>query len=100
MYFEFSNGYRFDPDKLQEAHDWCLAETRATLGRGLSVVVANTFVTKAEMERYFRLAYPTSVVEAKGNFLSLHKVDAAKFQQMRDSWEPIEPPQSMVQRGH
>ncbi len=99
MYFESSNGYNFDPGKLQEAHDWCFSETSAALGNGSNVVVANTFVTQREMERYFKLAYPTSVVEAKGLFLSVHKVETAIVQHMRESWEPMELPQLNVHRG-
>jgi len=90
MYFATSTGYSFDPSKLRDAHDWCFTETSAALRRGSSVVVANTFVTLSEMERYLRLGYPTSVVEAKGDFPSAHQVDTAVLQRMRDSWEPME----------
>lgn len=91
MYFETSTGYRFDPSILKDAHDWCFAETSSALRRGSSVVVANTFVTLAEMERYFLLGYPTSVLEAKGDSPSAHQVDSAVLQRMRESWEPMEP---------
>lgn len=90
MYFETSTGYSFDPNKLKDAHDWCFTETSAALRHGSSVVVANTFVTFSEMERYLLLGYPTSVVEAKGDFPSAHQVDTVMLQRMRESWEPME----------
>lgn len=98
MYFETSAGYSFDPSKLKDAHDWCFTETSAALSRGSSVVVANTFVTLFEMERYLLLGYPTLVVEAKGNFPSAHQVDTAVLQQMRESWEPMESKPQTVYR--
>jgi adenylate kinase family enzyme len=100
MYFETSNGYSFNPGKPKDAHVWCFAETSSALGRGLSVVVANTFMTLSEMERYFFFGYPTTVGEARGNFFNVHQVDAAVLQRMRDSWEPIEPRQSTVPTIH
>lgn len=99
MYFETSTGYSFDPSKLKDAHDWCFTETSSALGRGSNVVVANTFVTLSEMKRYLLLGYPTSVVEAKGEFFSVHQVDATVLQRMRESWEPMEPSQPTVHRG-
>ena len=96
MYFESSAGYRFDPLKLKDAHDWCLTEASTRLKGGFSVVVANTFVTQSEMERYFRLGYPTLVVQALGNWPSLHRVDAAILQRMRESWETLDLTQPFV----
>lgn len=99
MYFEKSTSYSFDPSKLKDAHDWCFTETSTALSRGSSVVVANTFVTLSEMERYLLLGYPTSIVEAKGSFTSDHQVDASVHQQMRESWEPMELKNLTIYRG-
>lgn len=96
MYFESSAGYRFDPLRLKDAHDWCFAETSAMLGGGFRVVVSNTFVTLSEMDRYFWLGYATSVVQALGKWPSVHEVEVAVIQRMRESWEPFEQAQPIV----
>jgi predicted kinase len=53
--------YNFDPKKLSEAHQWCQDQTRKSLENGASVVVANTFTQRWEMEPYIKMASDLNV---------------------------------------
>ena len=58
--FFMENGeYKFDPAKLPRAHAWCLQKTTEAVGDWQSVVVANTFTERWELEPYLALAAKT-----------------------------------------
>lgn len=56
MYFIQNEVYKFDYSLLHEAHNWCFNETESNLIAGNNVVVSNTFVLKAHLNRYLNLA--------------------------------------------
>ena len=58
-YFMVNDEYEFDGAKLAAAHEWCQKETLASLSKGDSVAVANTFTMRWEMERYIQIAAET-----------------------------------------
>ena len=89
-YFMTDNGYVFDHSKLGDAHAACYEKARRCLQLGLSVVVANTFTTKWEIEPYFKLAKEcgvgVKVIVAKGTFGSEHNVPEHTIQRMKERW--------------
>ncbi len=79
--------YKFDPEKLYEAHEFCMEKARACLEAGHNVVVANTFTRVWEMQLYFDMGYPIRVVEATGNYGSVHGVPPETVARMRERFE-------------
>ncbi len=90
-YFERNGPYHFDASKLHEAHADCLARAKIALEEGRSVVVANTFSRRWEMQPYLDLArdYVVEVVElvTVGQWQNTHNVPDRTIQRMRDRWE-------------
>jgi len=87
MYFMRDGKYNYDVTKIARAQAWCLRKAKAALARGISVVIANTFVKRWEMEPYEKLGYPLRVIVATGQYASKHDVPAEKMQRLRDNWE-------------
>lgn len=91
-YFVGSDGaYRFDGDKLKDAHNWCQDRALALLQAGLNVVVSNTFVKLWEMEAYYRIAASIGcnvrVVVATGEYQNVHGVPQDVIDRMRLGWQ-------------
>lgn len=93
QYFEVDGEYRFDSSKLHAAHDDCLRRAIAAMDAGRSVVVANTFVRRWEMEPYLKAAKKRGInvriVEATGNWPNVHSVPADVIERMRARWESV-----------
>lgn len=94
QYFVDASGkYRFEPSEIEDAHTWCFAEARDALKNGHSVVVSNTFTRKWEMEPYRKLAKELGVeleiLEATGNYGSIHGVPQKTIDAMRSRWEEL-----------
>lgn len=94
QYFVDASGkYRFEPSEIEDAHTWCFSEARDALKSGRSVVVSNTFTRKWEMEPYRKLAKELGVeleiLEAKGNYASIHGVPQKTIDAMRSRWEEV-----------
>ena len=94
QYFEVGGEYRFDPAKLRAAHDDCLRRAIAAMDAGHSVVVANTFTRRWEMELYLRAAkrrgINVRIIEATGNWPNVHGVPEDAIERMRARWELID----------
>lgn len=88
-FFQKDGQYQFDPNRLQEAHDWCLATTRQALADGRSVVVANTFTKIWEIKPYLRLGVAVQVIEATGCWPNIHGVPDQVIEHMRRRWENL-----------
>ena len=86
QFFMVDGEYRFDPERLGEAHAWCLDQTRGALEAGKFVCVANTFVTLDELKPYTKLVPNWEIVEAIHDGRSIHAVPAATPQFMRAKW--------------
>lgn len=64
MYFMQDGEYKFDKNKLPEAHEWCYNTVRYHMATARlpptppfqNLVVSNTFTTEEEMQPYFDLA--------------------------------------------
>lgn len=101
MYFVNNAGhYCFDPQHLPQAHDWCQQQARLALLEGKTVVVSNTFVRLWEMKSYLDLAEQlklrVEIVEAKGEFESIHDVPVSTIAKMAQRWQTV--PNRWLQR--
>lgn len=88
-YFIDQDGtYRFDPDKLQSAHEWCLNSTKMHLQNGFDVIVSNTFTTQKECSPYIEFAqengYNLQIITVQGDFNSIHDVPESTLEKMRN----------------
>jgi predicted kinase len=90
MYFMLDGEYHFVPEKISDAHAWCLEQTKKALMEGKSVVVSNTFTRKSEMEPYLALGFPTRILEATGSWQNTHRVPDEHIEVMRNRWEALD----------
>lgn len=95
-YFIDDDGvYRFKPEDIKAAHEWCQQQTEAGLVAGLDVVVSNTFTQNWEMDPYLQMAkdlnIPVQVIECKGRFKSIHNVPPESLKRMARRWEEYKP---------
>ena len=85
--------YRFDSRLLGAAHDYCYGRSIRALRDGYRVIVANTFSTQREIERYVRgvqrsgLKVRVQVVKCVGEFENVHNVPKTTVERMRARWE-------------
>lgn len=92
MFFINDHGrYVFDATKLKQAHNKCFEDTREALSHGYSVIVANTFTTKWELQPYFDLAklrnITPEVILCQGNYGSIHDVPVDQINAMKKRFE-------------
>lgn len=89
QYFMVDGEYKFDPNKLASAHEWCFNTTVAQLEVGSNVAVSNTFTTESELYRYLRYAEDHGVtvvsliVENRHGNSSVHNVPEQTLKRMR-----------------
>lgn len=84
--------YKFDPARLQECHNFCELRVLQLMEIGFQrIAVANTFVYRAHMAPYMRMAeragYSVFVVECQNDFGNVHNVPAQTVLRMRSSME-------------
>lgn len=93
MFWMVNGEYKFDFNRLGEAHAWCLSQTRDMLVRGWSPVVSNTFTTVKEIRPYFELAKEfdivPQVITCQSGFKNVHDVPEATLAKMkaRFAWD-------------
>jgi len=68
MYLLIDGDYVYDASKVKAAHDWCVAQAKLNLEKGLNVVVSNTFVKLWEMDRYIKLGFPYRIIVMKNRW--------------------------------
>ena len=85
--------YFWSPERAKNAHKACQEETEFWLQCGESVVVSNTFTQVWEIEPYLKIAArqgaEVEVIEATGNYGSIHDVPAEVIEDMRNRWEAL-----------
>lgn len=101
QFFVSSNGhketYSFDRRFLGAAHDECYGRTMRYLRGGYSVVVANTFSTQREVDRYLTGLERTGmiktvdvkIIKCVGKFRSPHRVPSRAIEKMKDRWQDV-----------
>lgn len=90
MYFEDQRGnYKFDPDQLRAAHEWCQDRVKLYLSSGVSVVVSNTSTTEKEVSPYMAIAahynaqFVSMIIENRHGGVNVHGVPEDKLEQMK-----------------
>ena len=98
-FFMVNGEYRFDPTKLGMVHEFCQEAVRSALFNDHSVVVANTFTERWEMEPYLRMAekhgarvvvidcFDAGMTDAELAAKNVHGVPEATIATMRARWE-------------
>lgn len=90
-YFYVGPIYKYVASLLGYAHEDCRRRTQRHLARGGSVIIANTFTTRAEMQPYLDLAKQyqarLQVIECHASFGSVHGVPQETIDAMRARWE-------------
>ncbi len=89
MFLLVDGEYVYDAAKVKAAHDWCVAQAKENLDKGLNVVISNTFVKLWELDRYIKLGYRYRIIEMRGNFKNIHGVPQDRIQSMAKHWEKI-----------
>ncbi|SJN33993.1 hypothetical protein FM109_12275 [Vibrio casei] len=92
MYFVDDSGeYRFAPNHLEKAHQWCQQQTYHALLQGKSVIVSNTFVRYWEMKAYKEMANKLNVKleiqVCRGNYGSIHDIEPSTIIKMKSKWQ-------------
>ncbi len=95
MFFEDKDGnYKYDADKIGEAHGWCLDHTELNMKEGINkIIINNTFTREYEMALYYDLAKKyeyqvfSVIVENRHGGVNVHGVPDNTVQAMKDRFE-------------
>ena len=83
--------YKFYPEDTAPAHAWCKQSAEEALEVGVSVVVANTFVKRWEMQPYIEMAkvrnIPIQIVTVQGDLGDIHNVPKETKERMHRNFE-------------
>ena len=83
--------YRFDGERLTQAHHWCQDKTLGLLQAGFSVIVSNTFSRMWEMKAYYDIAASIGanvrVITVTGQYQNVHGVPEDVIERMRMRWQ-------------
>ena len=91
-FMDANDNYNFDASKLHFAHQLCQFNTETSMKNGCDVIVSNTFTTMKEIRPYLDLVekydYNIEIIEATGNYGSVHNVPEETIERMRNRWVP------------
>lgn len=94
MFFMNDGEYKFDFDKIKEAHRWCQESTRDAMASGSpKVAVSNTFTQEWEMKPYYEMAEKygyvvfSVIVENRHGGKNVHGVPETTLDNMRKRFE-------------
>jgi predicted kinase len=94
MFFMRDGEYKFDPEKIKMAHEWCRTQVMQSMVIDLSIiVVSNTFTMEWEMDAYYELAKQygyrvhSIIVENRHGGVNEHGVPKDKLAQMQHRFE-------------
>jgi predicted kinase len=94
MFFMRGDVYQWRPFLLGKAHAWCQEKTREFLAAGEDVAVANTFVKRAELQPYIKMAQelgiPWVIHNCTGSYENEHGVSPETIAKMRRGWQDVE----------
>lgn len=93
--FFIKNGeYKFDGSKIVEAHKWNQNRTINSLVNGESIIVANTFTRRFEIDPYIKMAndlnIPYTIYRSNARYKNVHNVPDSIVQNMIDRMEDID----------
>ena len=82
--------YKYDPNLVRFAHQWCLSSTIKHLIGGNKVIVSNTFTTWEEIYPYLKFSIDNGIecciIEAQGKFSNVHDVPDDVLEKMKSRW--------------
>lgn len=91
MFFTIDGEYKFDKDRIGQAHEWCYAKFLESIRDRHNVIVSNTFTRKWEYHKYAVAAeaagYEVFVMTMNGPFKSIHDVPESTISAMRERFE-------------
>lgn len=102
FFLTYGGVYRFDGERLGEAHDWCRRVARAAMLTGQSLIVHNTFTTRDEVYPYLDMANGAGVTAVVFSLYdggktdeelaerNVHGVPVETIARMRRRWEDID----------
>lgn len=89
--FLYENGkYIWTKDRYKKATRACFTNTIDALNKGLNIIVSNCFLTKKSLHKYASLVplEDLLIIEAKGNYISIHEVSETLMNRMKTIYEP------------
>ena len=91
MFHYHSGEYEYSQYRMKEAIKWCVRTCEDALKNGMDVVVSNTFVRKAFVDSYKKLAEKYgadfTVYRMMGNFNNIHNVPQNVLDNMKNNFE-------------
>lgn len=88
QYFMKDGEYRFDGNRISDAHDWCQQMTYEALNEGHHVIVSNTFTKLRELRPYYDIALGFKilphVILSQSNYGSVHGVPDSVLENMKN----------------
>jgi predicted kinase len=94
MFFMKDGVYKFEPDLIENAHDWCRNQVQQNMAIDLNlIVVSNTFTMEWEMMPYIALAKEygymvhTIIVENRHKSENIHDCPKLTIDRMRARFE-------------
>lgn len=91
MFHYHSGEYEYNQYKMKEAVNWCVRTCEDALKNGMDVVVSNTFVRKAFVDAYKRIAEKYgakfTVYRMMGSFKNIHNVPQNVLDNMKSNFE-------------
>lgn len=89
----YTGEYRFKPELIKVAHQWCQSLVfKALLDEEPKVIVSNTFTQIWELEPYLEMAqrfgYKVDIHTCTGEYTNVHGVPEEKVQEMKQRFEP------------
>lgn len=87
------DGYKFQPDKIKQAHGMCQRAVEFAMEEGLDCVVSNTFTQMWEVLPYLEMAleygYETEIIRLTADHGNIHQVPEEVIATMKSRFEPI-----------
>jgi len=94
MFFMKDDAYKFEPELIENAHDWCRNQVQQSMAINLNlIVVSNTFTMEWEMMPYIALAKEygyivhTIIVENRHGNENIHDCPKPTIDKMRARFE-------------
>jgi len=94
MFFMKDGEYKFEPELIENAHDWCRNQVQQSMAINLNlIVVSNTFTMEWEMMPYIALAKEygyivhTIIVENRHGNENIHDCPKPTIDKMRARFE-------------
>ena len=83
--------YKWSPERVKEAINWCMQMVRTALENNFDICVANTFTKKQYVEAYKKIAdeygAKFEVYRCTGNFKNVHGLSDELVQKFKDAME-------------